>query len=209
MGNGLIISNSVKQYQRQILLSGNSLNWDLSIFGTLFLYKPFKNDQKASLIKTIRDKRNHVFHNPTFSINDLEFKSLWIDISNAMLELGFSRANLNDLQTPEQKKIQEVTIQNKMNLIKEKANAEYRQQNFEKAIELYSSALLLTEMSDQDAAILYSNRSLSYLKLYTSSHKKIDQRNLMRALNDAKMASELSPKWHKVFYRYLNLILKN
>ena len=116
-----------------------------------------------------------------------------------MIELGYSKADLKKLKSPKQKKTAFVSTDNKANLTKEQANEEFKRQNFENAIDLYSKAILSTELSD-DLAILNSNRSLCYLKLYTSSAKKIDQRNLMRALNDARMASELSPSWHKPFF---------
>lgn len=119
-----------------------------------------------------------------------------------VIALGYTQADINKLKNPDKKKKEtNISNENKAKLIKEEANKEYKNENFDQAITLYSIALLITNLSDQDYSILYSNRALAYLKLYQTSSNKTDQRNVMRALNDAEMASELNPKWYKAFYR--------
>ena len=200
--DGLTIKQKVRQNQLTILLSGNINAWDLSLLGLIFSNKPFNNDSKSYFIRNIRDQRNQVFHTPSFTISDEEFKTLWHEISNAMLELGYSKSDLSMLKNLDEKKVTtNISNENTAKIIKEEANEELKKQNFEKAIELYSSAIPILNLSDQDYSILYSNRSLAYLKVYLASTNKLDQRNLMRALNDAQMAADLNPKWYKAYYR--------
>ncbi len=200
--NGLNIYKKMHKNQLDILLSGNVNTWDVTLFGVIFSCKPFSNETKSSFVQVIREKRNQIFHNPIFFIHDNEFNVLWKEISNAMIALGYTQADINRLKNPDEKKKEtNISNENKAKLIKEEANEEYKNENFDQAITLYSSALLITNLSDQDYSILYSNRALAYLKLYQASSNKTDQRNIMRALNDAEMASELNPKWYKAFYR--------
>lgn len=202
-GIGLSIKRSVRPHQREILQSGNSSLWDLSLLGLIFSSEPFKNYGKSNLVRSIRDKRNQIFHNPNFSISNEEFEFLWTEISNAMIELGYSKENLDRNKIINTKSIMSnILTDEKAKQIKNEAYEEIKKGNFQKAIDLYSSALILTGLSENDAGIFYSNRSFGYLKLNESNSKnKIDQRNLMRALNDAQMAINLCPKWFKAYYR--------
>jgi DNA polymerase III delta prime subunit len=156
----------------------------------IFSSEPFKNYGKSNLVRSIRDKRNQIFHNPNFSISNEEFEFLWTEISNAMIELGYSKENLDRNKIINTKSIMSnILTEEKAKQIKNEAYEEIKKGNFQKAIDLYSSALILTGLSENDAGIFYSNRSFGYLKLNESNSKnKIDQRNLMRALNDAQMA---------------------
>lgn len=84
--------------------------------------------------------------------------------------------------------------------IKKNANEKFSECDYKEAINLYNSAIILDDISDQDLGILYCNRSLSYLKLYKSQGSKND-RNLLRALNDANRVIELYPSWPKGYAR--------
>ena len=78
-----------------------------------------------------------------------------------------------------------------MNKIKQKANDAFSANRFEEAIRLYTQCLNLPNLSDKDRAILYSNRSVSYLKL----------NNLRNAYMDAKICVRYRPTWPKAYYR--------
>ena len=194
---GETILKAAHENQKAILESGNSNAWDLTIFGMIFSNKPFNSNQKSNHIKTLRDKRNEIFHNPNFNLSDKEFLKLWDEISNAMIQLGYSKLNLDKIKIEfdKEKILTNISNENKANLIKDEANKEFKKENYDEALRLYDTAITLPGLPDEVTSILYCNRSLAYLKLYQSSSNKIDQRNLMRALNEAQMACDLNQKW--------------
>ena len=71
--------------------------------------------------------------------------------------------------------------------LKELANQEFKAQNYNGAIELYTEAIKL----DDKMAIYYGNRSIAYLKTECFGY----------ALQDATKAIELDPKYVKGYYR--------
>jgi serine/threonine-protein phosphatase 5 len=71
--------------------------------------------------------------------------------------------------------------------LKLQANNLFKENKFHEAIELYTDAIKL----DQDNAILFANRSMTYIK--------IEQFGL--GLDDASRAIELDPKYVKAYYR--------
>lgn len=71
--------------------------------------------------------------------------------------------------------------------IKSKANEYFKNQNYEKAIEMYTKAINL----DEKNAIYYANRSLANLRL----------ENFGYALDDAKKAITVNPSYLKGYYR--------
>ena len=71
--------------------------------------------------------------------------------------------------------------------LKNEGNAEFQQQNYEKAIELYSEAIAL----EPDNHTLYSNRSAAYKSCG----------NAQCALDDADKCIELQPQWAKGYVR--------
>ncbi|XP_003745423.1 serine/threonine-protein phosphatase 5 [Galendromus occidentalis] len=70
--------------------------------------------------------------------------------------------------------------------LKEKANAKFKEQRYEEAVQLYSEAI-----EAEPSAILYGNRSFAYLKLECSGY----------ALRDATEAILLDRKYVKGYYR--------
>ena len=98
------------------------------------------------------------------------------------------------------KKTNKGGLQAKTDTIKEEANEHFRNNEFQRAIDLYSSAIDMPDLNVEDKSIFYSNRSLAYLKLHESSNMPIKV-ELNKALSDAQKACSLNPKWFKAYAR--------
>lgn len=193
-----ILSNLKFKAQKKYLESGNSLSWDLPLLCIVLSNEHFKLGKlECECIKNIVNIRNDVSHMPNYSLNDSKFKALWKGLLKALADLGYPTSNFGT----ERIGFNNDQNEKKAKQYKEKGNIEFKNGNFKEALELYSSAIILSNISDQITGILYCNRSLAYLKLHLSSPNKIDQRNLMRSLNDAQMAVNLSQKWFKAYFR--------
>lgn len=88
----------------------------------------------------------------------------------------------------------------KSEALKEKANEYFRNNEFQRAIDLYSSAIDMPDLNVEEKAIFYSNRSLAYLKLHENSNVSMKV-ELNKALSDAQKACSLNPKWFKAYAR--------
>uniref|UniRef100_A0A914PFJ1 Uncharacterized protein n=1 Tax=Panagrolaimus davidi TaxID=227884 RepID=A0A914PFJ1_9BILA len=75
---------------------------------------------------------------------------------------------------------------------KEKANILFQEEKYNEAIKAYSDALELSNISSENQAVIYSNRSASYLMLGNS---------LNSAKIDAEKAIKCWPSWWKGYYR--------
>ena len=113
------------------------------------------------------------------------------------MNLDILKLNLDKIKTEfdKEKIVTNISNENKAHSIKIDANKAFKEESYEEALRLYDTAITLPGLPDEVTSILYCNRSLAYLKLYQSSSNKIDQRNLMRALNEAQMACDLNQKW--------------
>ena len=208
-GEGKQIFNKAYASQKELLKEGNSAQWDISLFSLIFKYSPFKNNKKVENILSITEIRNHLNHVPTMSINSEKLNQFWSQLSQAMTLLGYIESEMDKLKA----KIDALSSfqPNKMNQknaadLKEKANQKFKNFEYKESIELYSSAILLENLTNNELAILYCNRSVAYLKLHENSSVS-NKRDLCRALDDAKQSIILNPFWFKGYAR-LGLIYK-
>ena len=75
--------------------------------------------------------------------------------------------------------------------MKKKANDAFSSKKYEEAIKLYTECLQIPLLTNKERSILYSNRSVTHLKLGNPS----------KAYYDAKLSIEYSPNWPKAYYR--------
>ncbi|RNA07584.1 TPR repeat [Brachionus plicatilis] len=84
--------------------------------------------------------------------------------------------------------------------LKSRANECYKRNELHKSAQLYNQVLLIDNLSNEQKAIVHSNRSLVYLKLYEAINRR-DRDFLFKSLVDAEQANELNPKWCKTWAR--------
>jgi TPR repeat protein len=84
--------------------------------------------------------------------------------------------------------------------LKEQANEYFRNNEFQRAIDLYSTAIDIADLNSEEKSIIFSNRSLAYLKLHENSNVSMKV-VLKKALSDAQQACSLNPKWFKAHAR--------
>jgi serine/threonine-protein phosphatase 5 len=92
-----------------------------------------------------------------------------------------------DSSQPKEIRLKFRTNQELAEKIKAEANVYFNQNEFKKAIELYTQAIQFFPTN----AIYYSNRSLAFIKI----------EEYVRALEDANKAIELDPKYIKAYFR--------
>uniref|UniRef100_A0A914QAW0 Uncharacterized protein n=1 Tax=Panagrolaimus davidi TaxID=227884 RepID=A0A914QAW0_9BILA len=86
----------------------------------------------------------------------------------------------------------DVVAETEFQKFKEKANILFQEEKYNEAIKAYSDALELSSLSSENQAVIYSNRSASYLMLGNS---------LNSAKIDAEKAIKCWPSWWKGYYR--------
>lgn len=185
--------------QKELLKLGDSNKWDISLYNHIFNNAPFNSNKLINFVREINYVRNQVNHS-NMRLDSKESKRLWTKIRSNMLSLGCSKIDLDTIC----KRIQNKDLTNRnavekneqVDLVKKSANTKFNAGDYIGSIELYNKAILIENVEDQDLAILYSNRSLAYLKLHETSQFEND-RNLSRALNDAHQTVKLNPTWHK------------
>lgn len=193
-----ILKNSKFESQKKYLIKGDSNLWDLSLLRLIFSCKPFRDEKSFKHIKVICNTRNEIFHNSRFTLSNEEFDKLWSDLSDALINLGYRKENLDKLKN---KKVEITNVNDEVKRLKYIANEEFLKRNYDEAIKLYTEALKLHEISDKDLSTLYLNRSFAIYKIYTNSRTRQDDRSLLKALGDALNASYLNPQWYKPYAR--------
>jgi hypothetical protein len=131
--------------------------------------------------------------------DDKEFTDIMEILKPALKGIGMEQVEidyLSCLHKIESPKKSSVDNNNKAISIKQLANEKFNKEDFNSAKELYSSAIILDGIEDHLLAVLYCNRSLTYLKIHRLQ-KNGNEKDLCRALNDANQTVLLDPKWHK------------
>jgi tetratricopeptide (TPR) repeat protein len=80
-------------------------------------------------------------------------------------------------------------------LLRRQARDVFNAKKYAEAIKLFTQALSLPNLTDEERAILCSNRSAAYCALDQN------QDNFQKAYEDAKLATTLLPNWTKGYYR--------
>ena len=214
-GIGQKIYQNCRNIQKIMLQTGDTNQWDLT---TLLLIlreskskKPLNQPSKQKIAKenndllVITNIRNNNAHHATKCISDADFETIWIQLSTILISFGddadeIAELKLNSNDTNQKGSIDTTnTIEAKR--LKDLGNEAYKQKNFEEALKLFSQALILPGLSENDRSILYSNRSATYLEKRVTSTitSSMDSRYL--ALQDAEHARDLRPTWSKAHYR--------
>ncbi|CAF1228986.1 unnamed protein product [Adineta steineri] len=214
-GIGQKYYQNCRNIQKVMLETGNTNQWDLSILPVIFCEtkpaKPFSQRKRQRVNKENNDLlvvttiQNNNAHHASKCISDTEFEAVWTQLSSILVSFGddadvIAKLKLNINDTKQKEPINTVnTIEAKR--LKDLGNEAFTQKNFDEASELFSQALVLTDVSDYDRSILYSNRAAAYLEKcetlpITSS---TDSRYL--ALQDAEHAHDLRPMWPKAHCR--------
>nr|XP_047130314.1 uncharacterized protein LOC124810111 [Hydra vulgaris] len=212
-GGGKEIRSSCNKIQKTILDSGCSNEWDVTLLCTILSSKLFlrKNLYSSVLIQKISSVRNRICHLPTLEITDTSFDELSNELTPLMSELGASKEYVLELKNNKGFQASQVEQDKNAQFFKESANEEFKIKNYEQAIKIYTSAILLRNLTNQELGILYRNRSLSYLKLYEKTKNAI---NLDYAIADAKKTCFYQPVWFKGYaqlgavYQKLNELKK-
>uniref|UniRef100_A0A914Q3B0 Tetratricopeptide repeat protein n=1 Tax=Panagrolaimus davidi TaxID=227884 RepID=A0A914Q3B0_9BILA len=89
-------------------------------------------------------------------------------------------------------KIESKEIKSLFEKLKENANTLFKEEKYNEAIKVYTEILELSDLSPENRATIYSNRSASYLLVGNS---------LNSAKIDAEKAIKLWPSWWKGYYR--------
>uniref|UniRef100_A0A914PVE5 MYND-type domain-containing protein n=1 Tax=Panagrolaimus davidi TaxID=227884 RepID=A0A914PVE5_9BILA len=89
-------------------------------------------------------------------------------------------------------KVESKEIKSLFEKLKENANTLFKEEKYNEAIKVYTEVLELPDLSPENRATIYSNRSASYLLLRNS---------LNSAKIDAEKAIKLWPSWWKGYYR--------
>uniref|UniRef100_A0AC34FW20 MYND-type domain-containing protein n=1 Tax=Panagrolaimus sp. ES5 TaxID=591445 RepID=A0AC34FW20_9BILA len=90
---------------------------------------------------------------------------------------------------------------NEFEKLKEKANKFFQEEKYNEAVKAYTEILQLSELSSENRATIFSNRSASNLML--ESHN-----SLKMAKSDAEEAIKLWPSWWKGYFRLARVQMK-
>jgi len=210
-GFGSEVYKKAGRLQKKSLEEGDLNKLDITTIAQLLQTKYIKSSKDAnfqdlqSAIQEIVEVRNKLAHHPTKSLSESEFINLWLKLSKAMRSLGFPEGELDSIRFADSmagisfghtnlRPVNEKSITEGTKL-KESGNKLFRQNQFKDAIEMYSQGISLPDLPDDILAVLYSNRSGTYLKLEKT------EKNIRNASDDAKRAVKAQPTWWKSHYR--------
>ncbi|UJR19603.1 hypothetical protein I4U23_022737 [Adineta vaga] len=213
---------SLTKVEKASIVNGDSNHWDLTTLTALLLNTDRPNtldniqiqqlDSEDTVLKKLRDIRNELIHSASKSIKDIEFNKFWSDLSAILVAFGDVKSELDKLKgdnvfNESSRPINEENVKEALRLnslaIQAHKNAKYSD-----AIELFTKAIALLDILDQDRAVFYSNMSSSRLALYeqkskisskSATNNSADER--YQALQDAKQARNLRSTWWKGYFR--------
>ncbi|CAF3873512.1 unnamed protein product [Adineta steineri] len=199
--------------QKTLVRNGDSNEWDLTTLTSLLLNtdrpKTLKIvqiqqlDNEDKMLIELRDIRNTLAHHASKTIDNNEFHQLWSKLVAILVVFGGSYEELNELKNdsmfePSKQPINESNVSEVLRLNSLGSQA-HKEQKFSDAITLFTKAVNITDVSNHQRAIVYSNMSASRLALH---EKQVSASNMLadddptdqryRALHDAKQARMLS-----------------
>ncbi|KAI3630924.1 hypothetical protein MIR68_012359 [Amoeboaphelidium protococcarum] len=213
-------TKSLHRDQRDLLISGNLDQWDITLICGLILSMcastqskdnapqiddASANDQRHVLV--IRDLRNYMAHLHQMSVSRKEFTEWFSKAKYALVQLGVGELEIDALRC------RDALYQPPAKLVELKAlgNQAFRNKDFSKAIVFYTEALMVKGVDDFDLAVLYSNRSQARLSMLVNAHdddtvkresSSSNRKTLLKnAFSDAQQSVELCPEWWKAHCR--------
>ena len=200
--------------QKNLVLQGNSNEWDLTTVTALLLYTDRPRTLQApqiqqldiddKLLVQLRDVRNTLAHHASKNIPDQEYHQLWSTLVSILVALGDDETELEKCKDDSVFEISDQTI-NEMNMkelqrLNLLGNQAHRDERFSEAIAFFTEATVLAGVRDRDRALVFSNMSASRLALYEQEEYSPQRLNISdatdqryRALHDAKQARLLWP----------------
>lgn len=206
-GIGLRVYEFAFKDQQRLLMQGDVEKWDISLLRSIFMDTDIfrgKQERKEfqAKVKKIGDMRNMLAHNSSKNISNADFELYWGTMSNILVDMGDSKDELDELKCSLKSQqiihIQHENIQ-KANQLKLEGNKHFGAKEYSKAIASYTEAIVLPGIPDLDLAVLYSNRSASYLERHL--HNKTNSDDIKSARKDAKNSKNLNPDWYKAYLR--------
>ncbi|CAF3806421.1 unnamed protein product [Adineta steineri] len=199
--------------QKTLVRNGDSNEWDLTTLTSLLLNTDRPKtlnivqiqqlDNEDKMLIELRDIRNTLAHHASKTIDNNEFHQLWSKLVAILVVFGGSDEELNELKSdsmfePSKQSINESNVSEVLRLNSLGSQA-HKEQKFSDAITLFTKAVNITDVSNHQRAIVYSNMSASRLALH---EKQVSASNMLadddptdqryRALHDAKQARMLS-----------------
>ncbi len=209
--NGKQIKNILKGKLFQTSLeTGDSNGWDLTILGTILLSIPFKTEKTECHIQALKEIRNKMAHMPDMDVSDELFNELFGIISQSMVSIGYDESVLNSLKnTSSNQSKKKLFIDENCELknMVAQADEEFDRKKYFEAIKLYSDAINLFDLSNDELADLFFKRSLVRAQLYNGSSKP-DDKYLYRALLDAEKVVANQPQMTRGYIQNAELSFK-
>ncbi|CAF1365470.1 unnamed protein product [Didymodactylos carnosus] len=202
--------------QKRLIQKGNTNDWDITTLTSLLINVTSPQMPKKAVVQRlseenrkiadIREIRNTLAHHTTKQLSNNEFIQLWHKLIAILVYFGQNEADLNKLKddinfksasASDSSVIDSENTKEALRL-KDLGNKAFKDKNFVDAIAHYTGALLLPNLTNNERAILYSNRSASRLGLCKELSSEDE---CYCALHDAKEARNLYATWWKAHYR--------
>ncbi|KAF9286700.1 Stress-induced-phosphoprotein 1 [Linnemannia elongata] len=192
---GSTVYRNVGKIQKEYLEGGDIRKWDLTIFNAIFTMTDLNKDKAFQAnLKRLMPIRNSMAHHSDKRIGTQEFQQYWNGLKVILLFLGVTDEELDDIihshSSDSKMYIMNENVKKSIEL-KQEGNNLLKEQKFQMAATKYTDAVTLPGISDGDLSVLYSNRSVCYLKLGKYA----------QALEDAKLSKRLNPDYLKAYIR--------
>ncbi|KAF9157991.1 Stress-induced-phosphoprotein 1 [Mortierella sp. AD011] len=192
---GLKVYRHVGKIQKECLEGGDIRKWDLTIFNAIFTMTDLNRDKEFQAnIKRLIPIRNSMAHHSDKEVSTQEYQRYWNELKGILLFLGVTDEELDDIihsrSSDFKMYIMNENVKKSIEL-KQEGNNLLKENKLSMAATKYTDAITLPGIPDGDLSVLYSNRSLCYLK----------QGKYLEALDDAKLSKRLNPDYLKAYIR--------
>lgn len=171
------IIENIDNVQKENLKKGNIENWDLSTLLLVFReIKIYEEDNFVNYINNITKIRNKIAHHPSSKIKNKGFDYMSKIINNMLIFLD--KENANDLRIIGNKYVKE--------------------EKYKQAINMYTEAIKISNISNEDLSKIYCNRLYCYYK----------QKLFEKALQDGYLSIELNTNWFNLIIELVKYIWK-
>ena len=208
-GKGKSIYNHFFKRSQRTLENGNSSEWDLKALQVIMKDQIFllSKETKEIIDRIIKIRNEHAHHPSIETFTSQIFNPLWDRLEIELISLGDSKIEIDKLKLMDSYSSQGKK-QNEAGLkLKTLGNEKFEESQFDEALQFYTEALYLSDLSSKEPAILYSNCSLCYFKIYQNKKttKNFDESKnsqiLEEALRNSKRSRDYNPTWFKPYFR--------
>uniref|UniRef100_A0A914PDE5 Probable UDP-N-acetylglucosamine--peptide N-acetylglucosaminyltransferase SPINDLY n=1 Tax=Panagrolaimus davidi TaxID=227884 RepID=A0A914PDE5_9BILA len=203
-----LLCGKVASTIKNSLQSGNVDIWDVtsscvaikSISKEIRKFGGQTDKNEDEQIEALRELRNDFMHGPS-ELSNSEFSKYWNRLKDILVKLGDDVAEIGKLKESlkelGQTKVVQIKAPNpksEFERLKEEANKHFKNEKYKEAIKIYDKILRLPNLLPENQALIFSNRSITYLKLE-------DEKYLAMAKRDAEWAIQLWPCWWRGYFR--------